>query len=477
MAGRREQHSDMNPDLLAEMDRFEKEISSPSDIPLPPGVILSSPRPPPERASGKNNDQANRPIIRASTFDLVAEELKTRNTQKLLSSPPPPPPSMGGVVTPSLQGSFQSIPSNTQVGHVQSPQSSAMFVPHQLHHRTQQPPRLPGPFMHGPARPFEGSSGSSAMVPGSSGMPSGHVGPRGSLPGYGSNGPPMRHMGQRPAIRPPGTYNIPSKMGSSADGPMPNFGQERLFAPLQGGVIDKPPMRPKPSQVVYSAKPTLYKDTNKRHKKDDKPIIEKIMEADQALVEQPLLETQAAAATQPAGPTSVSASGALTPTPVTLSAAGDAIISDDLERRLKETEMAFIHKQKQQKTKKEKKIVRMAGGQVWEDNSLLEWDPDDFRIFCGDLGNEVNDEILARAFSKYPTFQKAKVVRDKRTQKTKGYGFVSFKDPQDFSRAMREMDGKYVGSRPIKLRKSAWKDRNIDIVKKKQKEKKRLGLR
>lgn len=37
--------------------------------------------------------------------------------------------------------------------------------------------------------------------------------------------------------------------------------------------------------------------------------------------------------------------------------------------------------------------------------------------------------------------------------------------------------GKYVGSRPIKLRKSMWKDRNIDVVRKKQREKKKLGLR
>ena len=28
----------------------------------------------------------------------------------------------------------------------------------------------------------------------------------------------------------------------------------------------------------------------------------------------------------------------------------------------------------------------------------------------------------------------------------------------------QEMDGKYVGSRPIKLRKSNWKDRNIEQV-------------
>ncbi|XP_070691617.1 RNA-binding protein 42 [Pempheris klunzingeri] len=132
---------------------------------------------------------------------------------------------------------------------------------------------------------------------------------------------------------------------------------------------------------------------------------------------------------------------------------------------------------KKAKVEKVKKCIRTAAGTSWEDPSLLEWDSDDFRIFCGDLGNEVNDDILARAFSRYPSFLKAKVVRDKRTGKTKGYGFVSFKDPNDYVRAMREMNGKYVGSRPIKLRKSMWKDRNMEVVRKKQKEKKKLGLR
>jgi len=37
--------------------------------------------------------------------------------------------------------------------------------------------------------------------------------------------------------------------------------------------------------------------------------------------------------------------------------------------------------------------------------------------------------------------------------------------------------GKYIGSRPVKLRKSTWKDRNIDVVKKRQKEKRKLGLK
>ncbi|XP_022175053.1 RNA-binding protein 42-like isoform X2 [Myzus persicae] len=123
------------------------------------------------------------------------------------------------------------------------------------------------------------------------------------------------------------------------------------------------------------------------------------------------------------------------------------------------------------KGKKNKKFIRTSGGQVWEDQTLSEWDEDDFRLFCGDLGNDVTDELLARTFSRYPSFQKARVVRDRRTMKTRGFGFVSFKDPADFIRATKELNGRYVGSRPIKLRKSMWKNRSLEVTKKKEKEK------
>ena len=65
------------------------------------------------------------------------------------------------------------------------------------------------------------------------------------------------------------------------------------------------------------------------------------------------------------------------------------------------------------KGKKTKKMIRVAGGQVsspsmnhsfsifsmlsnqvWEDQSLLNWDSNDYRLFAGDLGNDVTDEVL-----------------------------------------------------------------------------------
>ncbi|KAH7543313.1 hypothetical protein FEM48_Zijuj02G0171100 [Ziziphus jujuba var. spinosa] len=180
---------------------------------------------------------------------------------------------------------------------------------------------------------------------------------------------------------------------------------------------------------------------------------------------------------------------------------------------------------------KKKAVPRKAAGQSWEDPTLAEW-PEilkdevgmkrvednllakwnsllsscsaiyDYRLFCGDLGNEVNDDVLSKAFSRFPSFNMArvncylkcteqlmfcvfkgyaskvhrtgldlfslspslnavhsKVVRDKRTGKTKGYGFVSFANPSDLAAALKEMNGKYVGNRPIKLRKSNWRER------------------
>ena len=60
-------------------------------------------------------------------------------------------------------------------------------------------------------------------------------------------------------------------------------------------------------------------------------------------------------------------------------------------------------------------------------------------------------------FRKYQSFYKAKVIRDRRTGKTKGYGFVSIMDPNDFLKALKEMNNKYIGNRPVKLKASNWK--------------------
>jgi len=102
----------------------------------------------------------------------------------------------------------------------------------------------------------------------------------------------------------------------------------------------------------------------------------------------------------------------------------------------------------------QKTVVRSGGGTQWTDSSLLEWDPAHFRLFVGNLAGEVTDDSLHKAFSRWPSVQKARVIRDKRTTKSKGYGFVSFSDGDEFFQAARDMQGKYIGSHPVLLRRS-----------------------
>ena len=67
--------------------------------------------------------------------------------------------------------------------------------------------------------------------------------------------------------------------------------------------------------------------------------------------------------------------------------------------------------------------------------------------------------MLAKPFSKWLSFRKAKVVRHPKTDKSKGYAFVSFLEPEEALQALVEMNGKYIGNKPITLKKSKWGDR------------------
>lgn len=157
-------------------------------------------------------------------------------------------------------------------------------------------------------------------------------------------------------------------------------------------------------------------------------------------------------------------------------------------------------------TEEEKKqlTLRHVSGKTWEDKTLLDWPQslnfafsfpfrafirflDDFRIWCGDLAPDLTERQLAAEFEDYPSFNMARIIRDCKTKHSKGYGFIRFVFPsvtfselflvltffsfgsaEDFLRAFREKNGKYVGSRPIRLRKCKWQNRSYQTAKRKE---------
>lgn len=55
-------------------------------------------------------------------------------------------------------------------------------------------------------------------------------------------------------------------------------------------------------------------------------------------------------------------------------------------------------------------------------------------------------------------------MRTKGDNKARGFGFVSFLDANDCLRAMKEMNGKYLGVRPMRIKRSTWQDRQLEEV-------------
>jgi len=121
-------------------------------------------------------------------------------------------------------------------------------------------------------------------------------------------------------------------------------------------------------------------------------------------------------------------------------------------------------------SKASKPHVRTAAGKTWVDPSLNEWPENDYRIFVGNLSADVTDQQLYNHFAQYPSIAKAKVVRDKEGE-SKGYGFISLLKPLECAKAIREKDQSWLGSRPIRTKRSDWKEREFKVAKKRQKKK------
>lgn len=79
-------------------------------------------------------------------------------------------------------------------------------------------------------------------------------------------------------------------------------------------------------------------------------------------------------------------------------------------------------------------------------------DDSDYTIFVGDLASDVTDYLLQETFkTRYPSVRGAKIVTDRATGRSKGYGFVKFGDLNEQTRAMTEMNGMFCSSRPMRI--------------------------
>ena len=73
------------------------------------------------------------------------------------------------------------------------------------------------------------------------------------------------------------------------------------------------------------------------------------------------------------------------------------------------------------------------------------------KLYVGNLSFSVNDEELQQAFSSFGNVISARIVIDKMSGRSKGFGFVELEDDAGADSAISKMDGQDIGGRPVRV--------------------------
>ncbi len=71
------------------------------------------------------------------------------------------------------------------------------------------------------------------------------------------------------------------------------------------------------------------------------------------------------------------------------------------------------------------------------------------KLFVGSLSYSVNDDQLADAFAAAGTVVSAKVIMDRETGRSKGFGFVEMSSDEEAANAIKMLNGKEIDGRPV----------------------------
>jgi len=72
-------------------------------------------------------------------------------------------------------------------------------------------------------------------------------------------------------------------------------------------------------------------------------------------------------------------------------------------------------------------------------------------LYVSNLGFHVSDEDLRNLFSEYGNVDSAKVIMDKETGRSRGFGFVEMPADAEGEKAIKGLDGKDVEGRRISV--------------------------
>ncbi len=72
-------------------------------------------------------------------------------------------------------------------------------------------------------------------------------------------------------------------------------------------------------------------------------------------------------------------------------------------------------------------------------------------IYVGNLSYKMTDEDLRKLFSDFGTVEESKIVSDRDTGRSKGFGFVEMPNQAEGEEAIRQLNGKEIEGRSINV--------------------------
>ena len=74
------------------------------------------------------------------------------------------------------------------------------------------------------------------------------------------------------------------------------------------------------------------------------------------------------------------------------------------------------------------------------------------KLYVGNLSSELNDGNLTKMFAAHGTVESARIVMDRDTGRSKGFGFVEMKTSQEAEAATTALNGQDSGGRVLSVR-------------------------
>jgi RNA recognition motif-containing protein len=72
-------------------------------------------------------------------------------------------------------------------------------------------------------------------------------------------------------------------------------------------------------------------------------------------------------------------------------------------------------------------------------------------IYVGNLSYGMTEDALRQAFSAHGTVESARIIKDRDTGQSKGFGFIEMPNQQEAEAAIKELDGADLGGRKLRV--------------------------